>query len=206
MKQHKWLRLVLLFSVIAVIGASIPFTLSFVFDRSEKLQNTFVPPGGLNEQTAVVITVDKNVTNLGSEKIGPEGFVFILENTATGEKQTLTSDVNGYAVFEIPYTGLDTGKTYHYTLHEQNDHRTGVTYSDIVYTIDVTLAMVNDKPVATVLLNGVETANCTAVFENVYKVEETPVTGDPAQLALMLCLMFASASAMIILVRKLRTR
>ena len=206
MKRYHWLKMVLLFSAIAVIGFAVPFTLSFLFDSTVTLHNTFIPPAGLNEKTAVQLIVDKDVTNLGSEKITPEGFVFVLENTETGEKLTLATDINGYATFELPYTGLDAGRTYRYRLYEQNDRRPSVTYSTLVYTVDVTLEMVNDKPAATVMINGVVSDDCTAKFENIYQVKETPVTGDASQLVLLVCMTLASAGALTVLLKKLRAR
>ena len=206
MKQYHWLKMVLLFSVIAVVGFSVPFTLSVLFDSTVTLHNTFIPPEGLDEETAVQIIVDKDVLNLGSEKITPEGFVFILENAETGDRQTVATDANGYAAFELPYTGLDAGKTYRYTLYEQNDRRPGVTYSTLVYTVDVSLDMLDGKPVATVLLNGEVTDDRTAKFENIYQVKETPETGDASQLMLLVCLTLASAGAVLVLMKKLRMR
>ncbi len=117
----------------------------------------------------VDFTVDKTVVNLGSEEITPEGFTFVLENLQTGERKVLTTNAAGSAVFEMVYTAADIGKTFTYELHEVNDHRAHVTYSQLVYTISVEISLsAEGKLVALIKVNGTETNEVVASFENTY--------------------------------------
>lgn len=202
MKNRKWLKLALLFSIAAVVAFAIPLTLSYIFDKSETVVNTFVPPAGLNDQTAVQVDIVKTVTCSGTQTIGPGGFVFILENTETGEQQTATSDFQGNASFTIPFAGTDSGKTFTYSVYEQNDGREYVTYSDLKYTVQVDIAMVEDKPVATVLVDEVETAQPTLKFENLYGAPEPPDTGDAGNIVLYGTLMVACAVLLTVVLKK----
>lgn len=201
-KRQSLLKLVLLISVAAVVAFVVPVTLAYIFDKTEPVVNTFVPPQGLNEQTAANIQVLKKVTNTGKEEIGPGGFKFVLENTATGEQQTVESDFKGNAAFTIPYAGTDAGKTFFYSVYEINDGRENVTYSEKVYAIQVDVEMMEDKPVARVYLDGVETANCQVQFENLYGALEPPDTGDQGLLWVYGALLIVSFAALMVILRR----
>lgn len=201
-KRQSLLKLVLLVSVAAVVAFVVPVTLAYIFDKTEPVVNTFVPPQGLNEQTAVNIQVLKKVTNTGKEEIGPGGFKFVLENTLTGEQQTLESDFKGNASFTIPFAGKDAGQSYFYSIYEINDGREHVTYSEMVHAIQVDVSMVEDKPVATVYLNGEEVAACLVQFENLYGAPEPPDTGDQGLQWVYGALLIASFAALMVILRR----
>ena len=125
--------------------------------------------------------VNKTVTNLGTEVIGPEGFIFQLENMTVGGILTAVSDENGKAVFTLTFTEDDIGKVYTYKLTEVNDGREHVTYSDVAYNITVAISLnENNELVATITNNGAEVQKIVADFENIYDYTPEPdKTGDP---------------------------
>ncbi len=117
----------------------------------------------------VNIYVDKTVVNKGSEKIGPEGFEFILESNDTGEKLLMHSNHAGKAVFNLKFTEADKGKTFSYKLYELNNHRANVTYSTKVYDVSITVSLnSSNQLVAAIKMDGASVANAVAAFENVY--------------------------------------
>ncbi len=129
-------------------------------------ENTYTPRP---EDITVDIAVDKTVVNLGTEKIGPEGFEFVLENTVTGEKQTVHSDTLGDALYTLKFTEDDIGKTFTYKLYEVNNGRANVTYSTLVYNITITISLnSSNELVATKTVNGATVQNILASFENTY--------------------------------------
>lgn len=204
MNKRKWLPLALLFSLVIVVAAALPATLSYVFSNADPVVNTFLPPGGLNDQTMVEVFVQKSVLNTGEDKIGPDGFTFVLKDEATGEEQTVVSNTVGTGRFALPFSGTDAGKTFTYTIREVNDGRENVVYSDRVYLLEITVDMVDEKPVATVLLDGKEVATPTAAFENTYHFTEVPETGDATPLALYAAM--AALSALLLAGLLLRRR
>ena len=201
-KRQSLVKLVLLLSVAAAVAFLVPVTLAYIFDETEPVVNTFVPPSGLNNQTAVEIKVLKTVTNTGKEEIGPGGFKFVLENTMTGEQQTVESDFKGNASFTIPFAGKDAGQSYFYSIYEINDGREYVTYSEMVHTIQVDIDMAEDKPVATVYLNGEEVSDCQVRFENLFGAPEPPDTGDQGLLWVYAALLIASFAALMVILRR----
>lgn len=120
----------------------------------------------------VLITVNKTVKNIGVGKISPKGFEFVLENTESGSKLTAKTDKDGKAVFELPFTAGDIGKTYTYELSEVKGNVLGVTYDRDKYTITVTIAedAVNHTLVAALTMNGEAVDEVVAAFENTYRV------------------------------------
>lgn len=128
----------------------------------------------------VPITINKTVKNVGSTSIGPENFEFVLENIDTGVKQTLKSNKDGLAIFDLVFTQKDVGTTFCYKLTEINGGRDGVTYSNQAYDIKITIGLnAENKLTAAITCNGAETQNCVAAFENIYRSqEEVPPTGD----------------------------
>lgn len=201
-KRQSLVKLVLLLSVAAAVAFLVPVTLAYIFDETEPVVNTFVPPSGLNDQTAVDIQIIKTVTNTGKEEIGPGGFKFVLENTLTGEQQTTESDFKGNAAFTISFAGKDAGQSYYYSVYEINDGREHVTYSETVYAIQVDINMVDDKPAATVYLNGEEVTQCQVQFENLYGAPEPPDTGDQGMIWVYAALLIASFAALMVILRR----
>lgn len=207
--RRPWAKMALLLSLAAVVAIAVPVTLSYVFDNTEQVVNTFVPPEGLNNETAVKVDIVKTVINTVPEDvegIGPDGFTFVLENMADGAKRQAVSDFQGKASFEIPYTGVDAGTHFCYNVYELNDGAENVTYSEIVYEIQVDIEMNDEnKPVAKVKLDGKGTTSCTLKFENLYTIAEPPDTGDSSHVAVYAAVMVLCAAGMLLMVRKKKT-
>ena len=207
--RRPWAKMALLLSLAAVVAIAVPVTLSYVFDNTEQVMNTFLPPEGLNNETAVKVDIVKTVINTVPEDvegIGPDGFTFVLENMADGAKQQAVSDFQGKASFEIPYTGVDAGTHFCYNVYELNDGAKNVTYSEIVYEIQVDIEMNDEnKPVAKVKLDGKDTTSCTLKFENLYTIAEPPDTGDSSHVAVYAAVMVLCAAGMLLMVRKKKT-
>ncbi len=207
--RRPWAKMALLLSIVAVVAAAVPLTLSFVFDNTDQVVNTFVPPPGLNNETALKVDIVKTVINTvpeGQEGIGPDGFTFIVEEVATGKKMQVVSDFQGKASLSIPYTGADAGMHFCYNVYELNQSAENVTYSEIVYEIQVNIDMNDqDKPVAKVLLDGKETTSCTLKFENLYTVAEPPDTGDAGHVAVYMAVMVLCAAGLMLVLSKRKT-
>ena len=166
--------------------------------------NVFTPKP---EDITVDIGVAKTVVNKGSEKIGPDGFEFVLEDTATNKKWNVNTDTAGNATFTLGYTEEDIGKTYTYKLTEVNGGKANVSYSTAEYTITVAIELnANNELVATLTKNGENTLAVVAEFENVYNYTPTPPipeypdspqTGDATNLHLWFALLFVSGGGVI---------
>lgn len=180
-----------------VTTANGKYTVSVIFN------NTFVPPVVPDPDPITVgIDVNKTVENTGTIKIGPEGFEFVLENVATGEKTALKSDANGKAKFELNFTKSDIDKTYTYKLYETNEGRVGMTYDNDVYEITVSVSLNSDNQlVAAVKVNGASAETVVAEFQNTYHADETvaPPTGDNSNLTFWFIMMIVSGTALVVL-------
>lgn len=156
----------------------------------------------------------KTVKNVGSEKIGPENFEFVLERIG-GEKVKVKSDSDGNFKFTLNFSEEDIGKTYDYKVYETNDGRENVKYSEKVYNFSVKVSLnVANEIVATIIENGVETEEIKAEFENEYDytptppappapptpptppAPEAPKTGDNFNINLWLALLFVSGTGL----------
>ena len=143
------------------------YNIDVKFNNRFKLENV--------EDIEIKITSHKTVKNTGDYEIGPEGFTFVLTNTETNVTKRLLSNDYGITIFGITYTKEDIGKTYNYTLHELNDNKTNVTYSDKTYKIQVEIVLNNeDKLQAKLRLDGQEVDNIKATFENIYHRVDVP--------------------------------
>lgn len=137
------------------------------FNNRFKLENV--------EDLELNITSQKTIKNTGDYEIGPEGFTFILTNTDTNTTTQRLSTDSGITLFGITYTKEDIGKTYNYTLHELNDNKNNVTYSDKVYKIQVEIILNSeDKLQAKLRLDGEEVDSIKATFENIYHKVDVP--------------------------------
>lgn len=160
-------------------------------------ENTYTPrPDDLPLQ----INVQKTVKNTGSQSIGPEGFTFVLEESADAKIEA-TTDASGKAVFDLTVTEDLIGGTYKLKLYEVNDGKQNVTYSTAVYEYEITVSLSEDnKIVADITCNGqtVEGTSHTAQFENLYDYTppQTPVTGDSMNLILWFSLLTLSGLAL----------
>ncbi len=149
------------------------------------------------DPVTVEIVVNKTVTNLSSEQIGPDGFNFLLENVTLGEYMSAVSDVDGVAVFRLTFTEADIGKVYTYKLSEVNDGREGVIYSTAVYNITITVTLNEDNTLMVdILNNGADVETVEGAFENIYAPDVNPDTGD-VRLSAWIALMALSAGSIV---------
>lgn len=152
------------------------------------------------EDITVDLDIVKTVVNKGSEKIGPEGFEFLLNALADGVADvTVKADENGKAKFTLTFTEDDIGKTYTYKLTEVNGGKANVTYSNAEYTITVAIELnENNELEAHLTKNGENATEVVAEFENVYdytptpEYPDSPQTGDNTNLHLWFALLFVS--------------
>ena len=143
------------------------YNIDVKFNNRFKIENV--------EDIEIKITSEKTVKNTGDYQIGPEGFTFVLTNTDTQETKRLLSNDYGITIFGITYTKDDIGKTYNYTVHELNDNKNNVTYSDKVYKIQVQIILnAEDKLEAKIKVDGKDTTNVKVSFENTYHKVDLP--------------------------------
>lgn len=181
-------------------------TLTVTTDAQQSTENKVTTVTGLNFQNTYTpgiadlplqILVEKTVKNTGSQKIGPEGFTFVLEETADSKIEA-TTDTNGKAVFNLTVAEELAGGTYTLKLYEKNEGKQNVTYSTAVYEYVIKVSLSDDnKLVADVTCNGqaADSSKLVAAFENVYDYTppQTPVTGDSMNLVLWFSLLGISA-------------
>ncbi|MBQ8288419.1 MAG: hypothetical protein IJX76_06575 [Clostridia bacterium] len=147
----------------------------------------------------VDVKVEKTVQNMGNVTMTPEGFEFVLQNTAGGDPISVTTDQLGHATVTLTFTEDDIGKTYTYQLSEVKGSIEGMTYSDAVYTVTVTVSLdeTTNTLVADLTVNGEVAEAAVAAFENVYDFDEVPQTGD--SLMLWMTLLAVSCGAILTL-------
>lgn len=127
------------------------------------------------------ITVKKTVKNTGTETIGPENFRFRLQNLTTGDSYIQTTESSGRAVFRLPFTQADVGRTYSYKLIEINDGRENVTYStsSCEFTIAITENAAGNGLTAVLTSQEQQIENLVVEFVNTYhKGEKQPESSD----------------------------
>ncbi len=164
------------------------------YNVSVIFNNSFVPAIPEPEDITVDITVNKTVKNIGSSSISPEGFKFVLVNNETNEELVLESNRNGKAVFSLPFSVSDVGKTYTYKLSEINDGRKNVSYDTSVYEISVTVALSGQNELSAITTINNNTVDVvTAIFNNTYRTT-TPPTGDNSNNLFWLSLMIISGT------------
>ena len=203
MNIRKWVKLALLFSAAIVVGIAVPVTLSYVFDVTGPLVNTFVPPVAIHDENTVEILVDKTVLNLGDAAITPEGFTFLLQNTDTGVTHTAVSNKDGRARFLLSFSGADVG-SHNFRLTEQNDGLDGVTYSTAEYLIRVDVSVVDGHTQRTLYLDGELVDAVQVGFQNIYQTEQIPDTGDHSPVLMLLSLMLVSGALLLVLKRNVK--
>ncbi len=189
-------------------GVTASYTVDSAEDGSISFANIYTPKP---EDITVDFDVVKTVVNKGSEKIGPEGFEFLLNALADGVADiTVKADENGKAKFTLTFTEDDIGNTYTYKLTEVNGGKANVTYSDAEYTVTVAIELnENNELVATLTKNSENVTAVVAEFENIYDYTPTPTTkpkpeypvipqtGDNFNLLLWFALLFVSGGGIL---------
>lgn len=199
-RRLRALALALLASAV-MIALVVPASLAYLMESTATARNTFIMDPLLTE-VQVPITVQKTVRTVRGDAISPEGFAFVLTDTQTNTTKTALSNAEGSASFLLSFCGLDEG-VHSFTLHEQNDGRSGVTYDEQVYRIQVTIS-VDELPSAEIMLDGRRVESCAVSFENLYAgaVAGVPDTGDHTQPLLWLGLLLLSGSILLALRRR----
>lgn len=137
--------------------------------------NVFTP-----KDISVAINVQKLLTNTSGREMGLDGFDFNL--VGEGKNLFAKSDKDGKAGFSLVFTADDIGETFSYKLSEVKGDIKGMTYSNIVYEISITVE-VDGNGVLKAICNGDPTPVDVVDFEftNVYEGDpDIPVTGDTA--------------------------
>lgn len=205
-------RVALVISFLMLLTSTVNTTYGYIVTKTDSVVNTFTPPESDDsgfvppvpdtEDIVVNIAVEKTVKNTSTASISPEGFEFVLENTASGEKITLKTAANGKALFTLLFIAEDAGKTFTYKLSETDKGMKGVTYDKKVYDIHIAVTLDEDnKLVASVTVDGKTVTNAVAKFENTYYGEKpgSPQTGDNSNIAFWFLMMLVSGTACIVL-------
>lgn len=196
-------RVALVISFLMLLTSTVNITYGYIVTKTDSVINTFIPAVPGHEDIAVSIEVNKIVKNTGTASISPEGFEFVLENTASNERITVITAANGKALFTLPFTAEDAGKNFTYKLSEIDTGMQGVTYDQKVYDIYIAVTFDEDnKLVANVTVDGRTVTNAVATFENTYYGEKpgSPQTGDNSNIAFWFLMMLVSGTACIVLV------
>lgn len=189
MKKRILTFVLALVSVCALCFSSVPGSLAFIVDRTQPLVNTFTPAGSPEQTVSTAVNITKTVVNTGDGAIGPEGFRFALKELSSGSEFFAESDSFGFACFPLTFFESEAGQTFVYQLYEIDTGRAGVTYSDEVHTVEITVTG-GEVLTAQVRINGAPSTE--ASFCNVYDssiAPPLPDTGDsmnPALCAAML--------------------
>ncbi len=177
-------------AVIVKKGAVAPGALEF--------QNTYTPP----EPVTLDVHVTKTVENKGQQTIGPEGFLFRVQEQTSGVSQDLRTKESGKLITGITFDDSDVGKSYTFKVWEIDEGKKHVTYSQQVYTFTVTVSLSQEgKLVLNTVCNDQAVTFVDAQFVNIYDYTPpvTPVTGDSTNLVLWMTLLMLSGGAVITL-------
>ena len=136
--------------------------------------NTY-DPTLTDKEVEVEVDVTKELVNSYAAQIGKDGFKFQLVNKADSQDiVTVTSNAQGKASFTKKYTEKDIGKTFTYEISEINTGIGDIDYSDKTYTLTVTVGLnTAGQLIATVKLDGTETASPAVTFTNTYDPTNT---------------------------------
>lgn len=209
MKRLKYTLVVMMLvsSVVLCAAVATGGTLAMLIDQTMSLVNTFVP-GEVSAQTSVELNIQKTIIATGINGMDASGFTFELTDLQDGKCYTASSDNEGKALFTIPYSEADIGKTFKYTLKERNDAREGFTYSTRVYNIEISVSLKGNDLVADLVMDHQPVEQLTAEFINTYFTqggeEPPPPAGDSADPLLYAGLVVASLCALVLIFRKQR--
>lgn len=156
------------------------------------------------EDINVNLNIKNTVDNTGKYSIGPENFEFQLVDKQTGNIQTTKSDTDGNANFNLVFTEDDIGKTFNYELSIIKGNVEGLTYSDQVYDVQITINLNEDNElVATILVNGQEVGSVLAEFLNIYHIAPEqpalPPTVDTTNNVPYITMMIISAGGLLLI-------
>lgn len=195
-RRSGWIAVLLAAAIVCAV--ILPATLAYISASSITYVNTFVPDPRALSDLSVMVNVDKTVTNQGKEAIGPENFIFELTDLDTLKSWTVKTDGQGQAAFLLSYTMQDIG-SHRYQLKEVDEKKPGITYSPLVYEIQVDVVEEADAIILRTWLNGQETEEIRAAYENIYDSGHLPETGDSTNYTLYLALLAVSCICLVVL-------
>ncbi len=156
-----------------------------------KFTNVYTPKP---TDITININVDKIVENIGVGEVGPSGFEFVLENVATGKTVSAISDENGKAMFTLAFGEENIGGVYSYKVYEVNGGMEYMTYSDMVYDINITITLGEDnKLYATITNEGEAVSEAVCEFVNIYNQTPPAKPGDTSKTVLWVIVLISSA-------------
>ena len=205
MKRLKYTLVAMLMITTLVVASTVMAgsTLAMIIDQTLSLVNTFAPEQ-VTAETDVNISIDKSVVSANGAVISASGFTFELTDLQTGEVLSAVTNAMGQASFALAFSEDDIGQTYQYSLHEVNDGREGFTYSTKVYQLQISVDLVGNDLVATMMLDGQPVETCVAEFVNYFANADAPPppAGDHQQPTLYLVLMAVSVIALLAIRRR----
>ena len=167
--------------------------------------NIYLEPPKI-EDIEVDVNVEKTVKNKGSKKAGLDGFEFLMTNKDDKDDvYKAKSDKKGNATFSLTFTEEDAGKTFTYVITEKDQGKKYMTYSDKSYTVKITVELneTTGKLEATVKSGWKTIKNGDSVGEFVntydYPDAENANTGDQSNVGMWICILGASAAAVVLL-------
>lgn len=180
MNSRQWRMMALLLSVLAVTAIIAPASLAYIAGVSNTLVNVFTVQNDTPVAAEAQIEISKIIRSEGASTISPQGFAFVLENTETGEQQTLVSDAAGKASGTLRVTAAGTQV---YRLYERNDARKYVSYSTDVHEVVVQAAVEQSNQIGLdITIDGNTAEKIAASFVNLYSPVDVPFTGDSTPL------------------------
>ncbi len=150
--------------------------------------NVFTP-----KDIEVEFDVQKILENKTDREMGLDGFDFVLEGE--GKKLNAKTDKDGKAGFNLVFTANDIGETFTYKVVETEGNVKGMIYSDVEYTVTVTVAVDSDGVLsANYTVNDTAKDDVVLEFTNVYEGDpDIPVTGETTNITLWFLLLIAGA-------------
>lgn len=147
------------------------------YELNVEFNNTFVPPPPPPADVTATVSAIKTLTGVGAGSFRPDMFKFLLSEKG-GEDLTLYA-LGGSADFVLTFTADDIGKTFEYTLSEVKNGIQGVTYSEKIYNITVTVTKSEDNKLVITATEGGKAVELDEGFEFVNVCDgKTPATGD----------------------------
>ncbi|MBQ7011227.1 MAG: hypothetical protein IJN63_05935, partial [Clostridia bacterium] len=122
----------------------------------------------------VTVTIDKTVRNTGDYTHGRGGFEFVIDAVNGGPTcGNVFTNANGYASFVLTFDKSHIGHSYNYRIYEKAGNVTGMTYTDKVYNITVTVRDGGNNTIVAVIsdASGDHGDTYNASFVNTYHVE-----------------------------------
>ena len=168
---------------------SVKVTVNVTDNNNGELEATVTYPesgsvftNAYNAKGEVVLSASKTLTG---STLAADQFSFELKDEQGNVLQTKTNDADGKVTFDsLEYSEKDIDKTYTYTVSEENNNITGVTYDSTVYTVKVQITDSKDSDgtlniTTTVEKNGenVEEMTFANTFAGTVKLVKTSTEG-----------------------------